>query len=618
MTSHPPFPYQRTSSDFQRESRGVFRVLHDKGLALDCTYDRPELRALDTCSERPLRWLWQDKIPLGKLTLIEGPPAVGKLFVALDIAARVSTGALCADIDYSPREVPARAEDEPPIQPPPDAPLAAGEDGEGTAWAKVDSAVEMPAPQVRGRQGEGETRTKASGSEAVCSPCLPVSPSPFLRPGSTPNPGVISGMDHLGAAAATPVASAQSESCAPPPEPSPEPPADSGHSVVLICDSWQAEDMIAPRLRMLGANQERIVTFTEVDCTDQCGGHRHSRPIRFPLDRPMFEYILRQHRGCRLIVIDNLENYCESPRQLRQAIRELDETAIYFGVAIVATLQGNVRFAPDGTIRDTARTIDGPARCIWCLTPDAAHPGLLRLEPKRMAFCKKPEGIACRIGDAGQVLWEPLPPYEKPPTEAARRKKLEHIRMLTWLGATLGTGVVLAETIYDAGKERGFSKNRLIAAREELAARTFKYGFGRAGAWMWTLKPQSEVTDAEIQAAYLDLPKDFPLDLKEVLEKSVPGRDGVVDEAAVGSATSAAQESENFGVLNKNGRKMAGSRTLRPGRKRSDSYAGLSLAQLRELGLQMLGLSARPRQESCEEVGHHVGNGRSGNSGRER
>ncbi len=92
MLNHPPFPYERTSIDHDLESRGVYRVLHDKGLQLDCTYNRPELHAMNSQTERPLRWLWQDKIPLGKLTLIEGPPAVGKLFVALDIAARVSTG----------------------------------------------------------------------------------------------------------------------------------------------------------------------------------------------------------------------------------------------------------------------------------------------------------------------------------------------------------------------------------------------------------------------------------------------------------------------------------------------------------------------------------------------
>jgi hypothetical protein len=60
--------------------------------------------------------------------------------------------------------------------------------------------------------------------------------------------------------------------------------------------------MIRPRLNMLGADPHRIVTFTEVDCSDSCYGHRHSRPIRVPLDLPMFEYILRQHRGCRLMM----------------------------------------------------------------------------------------------------------------------------------------------------------------------------------------------------------------------------------------------------------------------------------------------------------------------------
>ena len=79
MPNHPPFSYHRTSSDFDRECRG----------------------------ERPLRWLWQDKIPLGKLTLIEGPPAVGKLFVALDIAARVSTGALGGEWHAAAGETPA-------------------------------------------------------------------------------------------------------------------------------------------------------------------------------------------------------------------------------------------------------------------------------------------------------------------------------------------------------------------------------------------------------------------------------------------------------------------------------------------------------------------------------
>jgi hypothetical protein len=40
-----------------------------------------------------VHWLWMDRIPRGRVTLIEGPGGAGKSFVALDLAARVSVGA---------------------------------------------------------------------------------------------------------------------------------------------------------------------------------------------------------------------------------------------------------------------------------------------------------------------------------------------------------------------------------------------------------------------------------------------------------------------------------------------------------------------------------------------
>ena len=39
-----------------------------------------------------LQWLWPSRIPLGKLTIIAGDPGLGKSFVCLDIAARISSG----------------------------------------------------------------------------------------------------------------------------------------------------------------------------------------------------------------------------------------------------------------------------------------------------------------------------------------------------------------------------------------------------------------------------------------------------------------------------------------------------------------------------------------------
>jgi hypothetical protein len=37
-------------------------------------------------------WLWRDRIPAGDLTLFDGDPGTNKSSVALDLAARVSTG----------------------------------------------------------------------------------------------------------------------------------------------------------------------------------------------------------------------------------------------------------------------------------------------------------------------------------------------------------------------------------------------------------------------------------------------------------------------------------------------------------------------------------------------
>jgi RecA-family ATPase len=43
-------------------------------------------------AERPLRWLWRDRIPLGAITVLDGDPGCGKSTIAYDIAAHVTTG----------------------------------------------------------------------------------------------------------------------------------------------------------------------------------------------------------------------------------------------------------------------------------------------------------------------------------------------------------------------------------------------------------------------------------------------------------------------------------------------------------------------------------------------
>jgi len=49
-----------------------------------------------------LRWLWPGRIALGKLTLLCGDPGLGKSFVTLDLAARVSSGTAWPDLPLLP------------------------------------------------------------------------------------------------------------------------------------------------------------------------------------------------------------------------------------------------------------------------------------------------------------------------------------------------------------------------------------------------------------------------------------------------------------------------------------------------------------------------------------
>lgn len=52
----------------------------------------PRLQILADVRIVPVRWLWPDRLPLGKLSLISGDPGLGKSCLTIDVAARISAG----------------------------------------------------------------------------------------------------------------------------------------------------------------------------------------------------------------------------------------------------------------------------------------------------------------------------------------------------------------------------------------------------------------------------------------------------------------------------------------------------------------------------------------------
>ena len=52
----------------------------------------PDVIRMCEVASKPVHWLWEQRIARGKLTLIAGDPGLGKSYLTLDLAARVSTG----------------------------------------------------------------------------------------------------------------------------------------------------------------------------------------------------------------------------------------------------------------------------------------------------------------------------------------------------------------------------------------------------------------------------------------------------------------------------------------------------------------------------------------------
>lgn len=67
----------------------------------------PGLVCLEDVEPEPVHWLWPGRIPLGKLTILDGDPGLGKSMITCDIASRVSTGRAMPDGEYSDLGAPA-------------------------------------------------------------------------------------------------------------------------------------------------------------------------------------------------------------------------------------------------------------------------------------------------------------------------------------------------------------------------------------------------------------------------------------------------------------------------------------------------------------------------------
>ena len=73
---------------------------HDDGLGR--TF---RLRPASSITPRVAHWLWQDRIPLGALSLLAGREGIGKSTLAYDLVAKITRGRLEGRFHGTPRSV---------------------------------------------------------------------------------------------------------------------------------------------------------------------------------------------------------------------------------------------------------------------------------------------------------------------------------------------------------------------------------------------------------------------------------------------------------------------------------------------------------------------------------
>ncbi|MEI8230584.1 MAG: AAA family ATPase [Candidatus Peregrinibacteria bacterium] len=76
----------KTSEQRGRKKEHLKKPTHDQP-------SRPVVVCLDDVVREDVQWLWKDRLPQGKFTIMEGDPSAGKSWLSLAIASAVTTGA---------------------------------------------------------------------------------------------------------------------------------------------------------------------------------------------------------------------------------------------------------------------------------------------------------------------------------------------------------------------------------------------------------------------------------------------------------------------------------------------------------------------------------------------
>ena len=91
--------------DDPREIHDIAAFVGTKDPAAEAGHRRVTLTSADQIAIRPVRWLWQDRIAVGTLSLLGGREGIGKSILGYTLAAEITRGTLPGIVEGVPRHV---------------------------------------------------------------------------------------------------------------------------------------------------------------------------------------------------------------------------------------------------------------------------------------------------------------------------------------------------------------------------------------------------------------------------------------------------------------------------------------------------------------------------------
>ena len=274
-------------------------------------------------------------------------------------------------------------------------------------------------------------------------------------------------------------------------------PAPQGNVIILTAEDGLA-DTVRPRLDAAGGDPGRVHAL------EAMRGKRGQRTFDLTRDLPALEAKIVKEQAV-LVVIDPLSAYLgnktDSHRdvELRGALAPLAALAEQTDVAIVGSMhltknrQMRAIYRAQGNIAFVAA-----ARAVFAVTADPADPERRLLLPVKTNLARKPQGLAYRLveaGDVARVEWDDEPVDVDVESAlmglAAVPVQSERDEAKTLLRTVLANGPMLANTVMERARAAGIAERTLNRAKADLGVASEKQGFGREWWWRLPLKAAS-------------------------------------------------------------------------------------------------------------------------------